>query len=119
MTRARVKALHDKVNSLLTTLDLDTPLDGLLPQADMLCVIRYEPREKNITADPKMDKEEGEEESQLKDAPQGRHCRPPGTGTAGLQTPALPAPPAEGATKARTGTAGPSSPALPAQPLLT
>ncbi|KAK1595952.1 hypothetical protein QYE76_059199 [Lolium multiflorum] len=82
MTRARVKALHDKVNSLLTTLDLDTPLDGLLPQADMLCVIRYEPREKDSTADPKMDKEEGEEE--LKDAP----AHP---GTAGLKTPALPA----------------------------
>ncbi|KAK1602032.1 hypothetical protein QYE76_071932, partial [Lolium multiflorum] len=41
MTRARVKALHDEVNSLLTTLDLGTPLDGLLPHADVLCVIRY------------------------------------------------------------------------------
>ncbi|KAK1608376.1 hypothetical protein QYE76_032049 [Lolium multiflorum] len=29
------------VNSLLTTLDLGTPLDGLLPHADVLCVIRY------------------------------------------------------------------------------
>ncbi|KAK1678839.1 hypothetical protein QYE76_039687 [Lolium multiflorum] len=41
MTRAQVKALHDEVNSLLTTLDLGTPLDGLLPHADVLCVIRY------------------------------------------------------------------------------
>jgi hypothetical protein len=41
MTRARVKALHDEVNSLLTTLDLGTPLDGMLPHADVLCVIRY------------------------------------------------------------------------------
>jgi hypothetical protein len=41
MTRARVKALHDKVNSILATLDLDTPLDGMLPHADTLCVIRY------------------------------------------------------------------------------
>ncbi|KAK1579642.1 hypothetical protein QYE76_016620 [Lolium multiflorum] len=41
MTRARAKAIHDKVNSLLTTLDLGTPLDGLLPHADVLCVIRY------------------------------------------------------------------------------
>ena len=41
MTRARVKALHDEVNTLLTTLDLGTPLDGLLPHADVLCVIRY------------------------------------------------------------------------------
>ena len=41
ITRARAKALHDKVNSLLTTLDLDTPLDGMLPHAETLCVIRY------------------------------------------------------------------------------
>ncbi|KAK1601997.1 hypothetical protein QYE76_027102 [Lolium multiflorum] len=41
MTRARAKAIHDKVNSLLTTLDLDTPLDGMLPHAETLCVIRY------------------------------------------------------------------------------
>ncbi|KAK1680853.1 hypothetical protein QYE76_041701 [Lolium multiflorum] len=41
MTRARAKVLHDKVNSLLTTLDLGTPLDGMLPHADTLCVIRY------------------------------------------------------------------------------
>jgi hypothetical protein len=45
MTRARVKALHDKVNSLLITLDLGIPLDGLLPHADTLCVIRYEVRQ--------------------------------------------------------------------------
>nr|XP_051183919.1 uncharacterized protein LOC127297640 [Lolium perenne] len=104
-------------------------------------MIRYEPREKDITADPKMDKEEGEEESQLKDAPQGRHCRPPGTGTAGLltpalpassprhcrpthpgttglQTPALPGPPAEDSTRAKTGTAGLDPAALPAPPAL-
>jgi hypothetical protein len=41
MTRARAKAIHDKVNSLLTSLDLDTPLDGMLPHAETLCVIRY------------------------------------------------------------------------------
>ena len=41
MTRARAKALHDKVNSLLITLDLGTFLDGMLLTADYLCVIRY------------------------------------------------------------------------------
>src|SRR3954452_16926454 len=45
MTRARAKALHEKVNSLLITLDLDTPLDGMLLTADTLCVIRYIPPE--------------------------------------------------------------------------
>src|SRR5215203_3256653 len=41
MTRARVKALHEKVNSLLSTSTFDTPLDGLLLHATTLCSIRY------------------------------------------------------------------------------
>jgi hypothetical protein len=40
----RTQAIHDKVNSILSTLDLDTTLDGVLPHSDMLCVIRYEER---------------------------------------------------------------------------
>ena len=51
MTRARVKALHDEVNSLLTTLDLGTPLDGLLPHADVLCVIRYKEHQEHEEVD--------------------------------------------------------------------
>ena len=39
MTRARARALHDKVNSLLATLDLDDPLDGILPHASVLCLL--------------------------------------------------------------------------------
>ncbi|KAK1631887.1 hypothetical protein QYE76_006202 [Lolium multiflorum] len=64
MTRARAKAIHDKVNSLLTTLDLGTPLDGLLPHADVLCVIRYKAHQ-----DPEEDEtpwpKEGEEQQNL------------------------------------------------------
>ena len=45
MTRARVKALHDKVNSLLSMCDLDTPLNGLLLHSDTLCILRHEPLE--------------------------------------------------------------------------
>ena len=64
MTRARVKALHDKVNSLLTMLGLDSTLDGMLPHADMLCVLRYIPQE----ATPEdqgheLEEEEGREET--------------------------------------------------------
>ena len=40
LTRARVKALHDKVNSLLSMCDLDTPLNGLLLHSDTLCILR-------------------------------------------------------------------------------
>ena len=45
MTRARVKALHDKVNLLLSTFNFGSTLDGVLLHSDVLCVIRYEPTE--------------------------------------------------------------------------
>ena len=48
MTRVRVKVLHDKVNLLLSMLDLDSTLDGMLPHADMLCVLRYIPQEDSL-----------------------------------------------------------------------
>ncbi|XBH84001.1 hypothetical protein VPH35_072282 [Triticum aestivum] len=40
-TRARAKAIEDKVNSLLSELPLYTHETWLLPQAKTLCVIRY------------------------------------------------------------------------------
>ena len=59
MTRARVKALHDEVNSLLTTLDLGTPLDGLLLHADVLCVIRYKAHQDPGEEETPRSREEG------------------------------------------------------------
>ena len=41
MTRARAKAIEDKVNSLLSELPLSIHETWLLPQAVTLCVIRY------------------------------------------------------------------------------
>ena len=41
MTRARAKAIEDKVKSLLSELPLSTHEIWLLPQAETLCVIRY------------------------------------------------------------------------------
>ena len=41
MTRARAKAIKDKVNSLLSELPLSTYETWLLPQEETLCVIRY------------------------------------------------------------------------------
>ena len=65
MTRARVEALHDKVKSILSTLNLDTTLDGMLPHADVLCVIRYK-----VTKDPGEEdtpwSREGEEQLDMK-----------------------------------------------------
>ena len=43
MTRARAKALYDKVNSLLSTCDFGSTLDGILLHSDTLCILRYEP----------------------------------------------------------------------------
>ena len=41
MTRARAKAIEDKVNSLLFELPLSMHETWLLPQVETLCVIRY------------------------------------------------------------------------------
>jgi hypothetical protein len=43
MTRARAKAIHDKVNLLLNTLDLEHTLDGSLPHYNIICAVRCEP----------------------------------------------------------------------------
>ena len=45
LTRARAKALQEKVTSLLSTFHLGTPLDGMILTADTLCVVRYIPQE--------------------------------------------------------------------------
>ena len=41
MTRARAKAIEDKVNSLLSELPLPTHETWLLPHSETLCLIRY------------------------------------------------------------------------------
>jgi hypothetical protein len=43
MTRARAKAIHDKVNLLLNTLDLEHTLAGSLPHCNVICAVRYKP----------------------------------------------------------------------------
>ena len=43
MTRARAKAIHDKVSSFLSMCDIDPTLDGTLPHANALCILRYVP----------------------------------------------------------------------------
>lgn len=41
MTRARAQAIHQEVNSLLSTYAFDTSFDGMLLHATTLCSIRY------------------------------------------------------------------------------
>ena len=42
MTRARAKAIEDKVNSLLSELPLYMHETWLLPKSEVLCMIRYQ-----------------------------------------------------------------------------
>ena len=94
MTRARVKAIHAKVNSLLSMCDLDTPLNGLLLHSDTLCVLSYggpdDPYEDGqgsveVGQESSQEDDEGEEEKMEKDFPGG------GT-TAGLSGTTAPGP---------------------------
>ena len=65
MTRSRAKAIHDKVNSLLYICDLDPTLDGTLPHANALCILKYDPQallHGREEAGQEDGREEGEEE---------------------------------------------------------
>ena len=57
MTRSREKAIQAKMNSLLSFQHFDLSMDGLIPQADTLCILSYEPDD-----DPSMDTEDEEED---------------------------------------------------------
>src|SRR3954466_14416307 len=65
MTHARAKLLQAKVNSLLSSCDFDTPLDGLLLHSQTLCILSYEPKEASSREGPKT----AEEILQSKPAP--------------------------------------------------
>jgi hypothetical protein len=43
MTRARAKEIHEKVNLILNTLDLEHTMYGSLPHCNVICAVRYEP----------------------------------------------------------------------------
>src|SRR3954469_14601168 len=94
MTRTRAKALHNKVNSLLITLDLDTPLDGILLTADTLCVIRYIPQEAWLKNQEKRlltrQEEEAEDAGCEAVLPLGGSGTTAGSGTTGLIEETLP-----------------------------
>ena len=59
MTRSRVKALHEKVTSLLSMCDLDLPLNGLLLHAGTLCILRIHPDD-----DPQWSREEVQDDGE-------------------------------------------------------
>ena len=59
MTRSKVKALHEKVTSLQSTCDLDTPLNGLLLHAGTLCILRI-----HLDDDPQWSRKDEQEKVQ-------------------------------------------------------
>ena len=60
ITRSRAKAMQVKVNSLLSLHQFNLSMDGLLPQADTLCVLRYEPNvNRSVDKEAKEAKEGG------------------------------------------------------------
>ena len=90
MTRARVKALHDKVNSLLSMCDLDTPLNGLLLHSDTLCILRN-----HLDDDPQWSEEDDQEKTQEdgQEEERGKEAGIPEevpAGTTGPERPVLP-----------------------------
>ena len=50
MTRARAKLLQAKVNSLFSSYQFDTSLDGVLLHTTTLCIIRYKPPPRRPTS---------------------------------------------------------------------
>ena len=105
MTRSRVKALHVKVNSILSTLDLNTTLDGMLPNA--MFYMSSDTSLERSTPRVAQHRTRKEKENHFSRRPQRRagtaapyrpalppstprHCRPEHPGTAGQGTPTLP-----------------------------
>jgi hypothetical protein len=72
MTRARVKAIQHEVNSLLSTYDLDNPLDGLLLNANTIYVIRCIVQELH----PWNQANGREEDDEMSSQQQGMYYRP-------------------------------------------
>jgi hypothetical protein len=70
MTRARTKAIEDKVNSLLFELPLSTHETWLLPQAETLCVIRYLEEGHGTATSNGQDGEDTEYEGQEEELPE-------------------------------------------------
>jgi hypothetical protein len=58
MTRVRLKAIHDKVNSILSVVDLNTHLNGILPHAHIRYVIRCKRQQGPIEEELQWCKEE-------------------------------------------------------------
>ena len=91
MTRARARTMQQKVNSLLSTLDLGTYLDGMLFTLDTLCVIRYIPQESHpYENQPRHEDEEkrSQRRREEEDLLAERYYRPDNSGTTAPDQPA-------------------------------
>ena len=91
MTRSRAKALHDKMNSFLYMCDLDPTMDGTLPHANALCILRYEPLHR-LHGSPELGHEEKEKQVHFGAATgaAGAHADPIGEPTGARRNEASP-----------------------------
>ena len=69
MTRARARAIEDKVNLLLSKIPLPTYETWLLPQAETLCVIRYLEEGQGAATPNGQDNEDTKHEGQEEELP--------------------------------------------------
>ena len=83
MTRACAKAIHDKVNSFLYMCDFDPTMNGMLPHANALCVLRHEPQHSQHGRI-----EEGREDGQV-----SKKKQPETAGVSAVHQPDTPPPP--------------------------
>ena len=108
MTRARAKAIEDKVNSLLSELPLPTHETWLLPHMDTLCVIRFleesHGTSTSIGQDDKATNREGQEEDLPEKTP--ATGRPVGTGHPAPEAPATKSQPMQAPASGRPARTG-------------
>ena len=83
MTRSRAKAIHDKENSFLYMCDFDPTVNGMLPHANALCILRHEPQHRQHGRI-----EEGREDGQV-----SKKKQPEEIGVSAAHRPEYPPPP--------------------------
>ena len=92
MTRSRAKAIHDKVNSFLYMCDLDPTMNGMLPHANALCILRYEPqpRQHGCIEDGQVSKKKQPDSARVSAAHRPEYPPPPESAPCASRTLRLP-----------------------------
>ena len=108
MTRARAKAIEDKVNSLLSEIPLPTHETWLLPHRDTLCVIRYLEESHGASTSIEQGGKATDREGQEEDLPEKTPAtgQPVGTRRPAPEAPAAKSQPTQAPASGRTARTG-------------